>query len=279
MAKRKDPHKNVVCITDTHGGCQAAICGADPVPLDDGGLYMPSRYQKILWNRWEQFWGEWVPMATRKEPYCVVHLGDAIDGDHHGSKTQISTNTDVQLAIAEKLLKPVVAKCDGRYYHVRGTEAHVGKSAEWEERLAKSLDAVPDRDGRRARWVLWKRIGPGLFNFMHHIGTTGSSAYESTAVYKELVEAYNEAGRWEDEAPQGIVRGHRHRNLETRVPCAKGYAMAIVVAGWQLKTPFAHKIPGGRQSEPQIGGTLIRMGDEEAYARHKVWRLDRPAEE
>ena len=88
-----------------------------------------------------------------------------------------------------------------------------------------------------------------------------------------------EAGRWNEEAPQGIVRGHRHRNFECRVPSANGYAMAIVVAGWQLHTPFAYRIPGARQSEPQIGGTLIRVGDEEPFARHRVWHMARPAAE
>jgi hypothetical protein len=54
--------------------------------------------------------------------------------------------------------------------------------------------------------------------------------------------------------------------------------MAVVVPGWQLKTPFSHRVAGARQSEPQIGGCVLRCGDEEVFARHKVWRITRPKE-
>jgi hypothetical protein len=39
------------------------------------------------------------------------------------------------------------------------------------------------------------------------------------------------------------------------------------------------KIPGARISEPQIGGILIRQGDEEFYYRRWVRSFDRSREE
>jgi hypothetical protein len=52
-----------------------------------------------------------------------------------------------------------------------------------------------------------------------------------------------------------------------------------VTPAWQGKTPYVWKIPGARISEPQLGGIVIRQGDEEFYYRRKVWSFDRSPEE
>ena len=193
---------NVICISDIHAGCKMALCPPGEIRLDDGGTYKGSKFQRKMWTWWREFWDEWVPRVTRGEPYAVVFNGDAIDGVHHGSTTQISHNLVDQARIAKMILAPIVEMCEGRFYMIRGTEAHGGSSLASEESLAESLNAIPDEEGRYARYELWKYIGPenkrlcGLAHFMHHIGTTSSSAYESTAVHKELAEAFYEAGRW-----------------------------------------------------------------------------------
>ncbi len=272
-----DVTRNIVVISDTHFGCRLALCPPEGVQLDDGGHYSPSDAQKAIWAWWEHFWHEWVPQVTHGEPFSVVHNGDAMDGTHHGSTTQISQNLMDQREMGYRVLKPIVDLCEGRYYHVRGTEAHVGKSAADEEELAKRLEAVPNDEGQYARWDLWMGIGKdSLCHFSHHIGTTGSNHYESTAVHKELNEAFTEAGRWSCQPPNVVVRSHRHRCIETRIPGARGYASSLVTPGWQLKTPFAYRIAGGRQAQPQIGGCLIRQGDEELHTRHCVWTPPRP---
>ena len=80
----------------------------------------------------------------------------------------------------------------------------------------------------------------------------GPSWNESTcyAVHEELNEAFTEAGGWGNKPPDVVIRSHRHRCIETRIPNAKGYATSFVTAGWQLKTPFAYRIVGGRQAVP-----------------------------
>src|SRR5260370_29961508 len=47
-----------------------------------------------------------------------------------------------------------------------------------------ATSAIPTPDGQHARWELWKQVGKGLVHFSHHIGTTGTNHYESTAVHK-----------------------------------------------------------------------------------------------
>lgn len=270
---------NAVFISDTHSGCGLALCPPEGVTLDDGGEYHPSLLQQKMWGVWEAFW-QWVEIATRGEPYHLVHNGDAIDGSHHQSTYQITHNLTTQRRIAFNILKEPVARTvavGGTYWHIRGTEAHVGKSGQEEEALAKELGAKPSDNGNYARWELRLRVGKALVHATHHIGTTGSAAYEATGVHKELTEAYVEAARWGHEPPDVIVRSHRHRNVQTEIHTKKGNAFAFVTAAWQLKTPFAYRIPGGRHSQPQLGGSVVRYHDGEIFTRHFVYSLEPPA--
>ncbi len=230
-----EPIYIIIILSDLHCGCQFGLC-PNTVKFDGGGHYESSTFQKKVWQRWGYFHEEWVPKVTKGEPYVLVLNGDVLDGVHHGAKTQITQNLSDQSDIAELILRPIIEKekCV-KYYHLRGTEAHSGKSGEEEERLAKLLGAVPDEYGNYARWEMWFRLKTALVHFSHAIGVTSSSAYESTAVYKEMVEAFNEAGRWRDEPPDVVVRSHRHRQFETRIATKKGYGISLVTPGWQLK--------------------------------------------
>ena len=273
--------RNLVVVSDTHAGCRLGLCPPSGVTLDDGGTYLPSPFQEKVWQLWREFWDEWVPEVTHGEPYSVVHNGDVIDGVHHGSTTQISHNIDDQVRIAIAVMSPIVDTArasGGQYYHIRGTEAHVGQSATHEERIARELEAVPNADGQHARYDLWIRVGDALVHLLHHIGTTSSSAHESSAVNAELVAEYVEAARWREEPPDFIVRSHRHRSIAVDMDSAKGYAAAIVTPGWQGKTPFAWKVAGARLSVPQFGGVVIRNGDTGAHYRRKVWVVGRSEE-
>ena len=275
------PLNNLVVVSDLHCGCRLGICPPGGVQLDDGGTYQPSALQEKIYAMWRSFWDEFVPEATRGEPFGVVVNGDSIDGVHHNSTTQFSHNIGDQIRAAEELLRPVVKACAGRFWMVRGTEAHVGSSAVSEEGLAHALKAIPNTEGQCARWDLWKELGDGkLVHLLHHIGTTGSQAYEATAVHKELVEEFVEAGRWHRKPPDCIVRSHRHRHFETSISTGTdsgetGRALAVVTPAWQGKTAFAWKIPGARLSTPQFGGVLIRYAHERLFCDAKIWTVNR----
>lgn len=278
----KNKIKNIIVVSDLHVGCQYGLC-KNTVQLDGGGSYEPSVFQKEVYEKWLEFWNDWVPKVTKGEPYAVVCNGDIVDGNHHGSVTQITHNLADQGKMAVDIMQPILNKknCED-FFMIRGTEAHVGQSAENEEKIAKSLNAHKTKEGAYSRFELWLEFGKNksLCHFTHHVGTTNSAAYESTAIYKELVEAYNEAGRWKEKVPDAIIRSHRHRAFECRVPTSSGYGIAIVSPGWQLKTPFTFRLGLGRSSTPQIGGYLIREGDEDGlYTRFKVWKLSRTSTE
>lgn len=267
--------RNIVVVSDTHVGCCLALLHPDGALLDDGGTYAPSRMQRKIWSVWESFWGEWVPRVTQGEPFVVVHNGDAIDGVHHNSTTQWSHNLADQGEHAYTVLKPVYDACEGRYYHIRGTEAHVGRSACEEERLAKRLGAIPNEEGQHARYDLWLRVGGKLCHFLHHIGTTSSAQHETSALNAEWAAMNADAGRFGREPPRVVVRSHRHRSSEVRLPTPDGQAVVFVTPAWQLKSAYAWKIAGARVTTPQLGGSIVRVSDEgEIYTRHHVVSVD-----
>jgi len=270
--------KNIVVISDIHAGCRYGLC-PPVIKLDHAGTYTASKYQKILYKKWVEYWREWIPIITKGDDFILVLNGDMVDGSHHGSKTQISQNYADQANIFYKLMEvPLANKKLKAIYFIRGTEAHVGKSAEQEEQIARTINAVPDEDGNFSRYDMWYELGDtkSLIHFSHHIGTTSSAAYESTAVFKELVESYNDAGRWNERPPDCIVRSHRHRAMIINIPAANGMAYSAVTPGWQLKTPFVWRLGLGRSSQPQIGGLVIRENTAGyLYVASRTWTLKR----
>lgn len=266
--------RNLVVISDLHIGCQLGLAAPTGHRLDNGGRYRPTRAQRAVWRIWDHFWSQWVPQVTHREPFDLLINGDLMDGVHHGSTHQWSHNLGDQAVAAYEILAPIADRA-AHLYIVRGTPAHAGEAGVEEERLARRLGAVPDRDGRHARWELWKHIGGYLINATHHIGTTASSQHEVSAINAELASLFTEAGRWGHQPPDIIVRSHRHRCAELRLPAERCYASAFVTAAWQLKTPFSWKVAGGRVTTPQIGGSLIRLGDQELHTRHFVRDIGR----
>lgn len=265
---------NLVVISDTHVGSRVAVM-PDSFQLDDGGTVTPSKLQLGIRAWWNEFWDDFVPAATKREPYDVVFNGDVVDGAPHGSVAHMSGLMDDQCNAAIALLKPAFRKAKNVHF-IRGTEAHVAKNAELEERVAKAVGAVPDETGRYARWELWKTVGDRLVHFLHHIGTSGSAAHEVSAVNAELTACLVEAARWGEKAPDMIVRSHRHRASEIRIPGTRGWMSAVVTPAWQAKTPFCYKIPGARLAPSQIGGIVIRFNPKEnalytiPFVRHIV---------
>jgi len=286
---------NLVVVADLHCGCKLGLCPPEPQLLEGGGTYRPSRFQRKVWGWWETFWNEYVPAATHDEPYAVVFCGDTLEGEHHGSTTPITNNKADQARIAEKAITAVLnPNRITKVYFIRGTRAHDDEAGMALEQLAKTLsNVVPvsrTRDGFYSRWELWTRVGHSLVQCMHTIGTTSSAQHETSALNAEIARVWADCARWRREPPQLLVRAHRHRSCEVRLPTRETprgksrygtacYAGCFVVAGWQGKTPYQYVTSAGRTSTPQFGGSIIRQGDQELHTRHCVWTLEPDREE
>lgn len=268
-----------VIVSDLHAGCQYGLC-PPKIRMDGGGVYRQSVAQRHLWRHWRYLWTEMVPQWTEGRPFVLVVNGDAVDGRHHGATTQWSQNLADQSRCARECLELAFGLSPWQaLYWVRGTEAHAGPAGESEEDLAKDMGAVPDSIGNSARMELWLRLAGGLAHITHTIGCTGSPAYETTALCREYVDAAGESAKWHLPAPDWVVRSHRHRHCEVRVPTKHGRATVVVTPGWQLRTPWVFKSSGGRALLPQIGACALIAGQSEFYSRSYVHALERSAPE
>ncbi len=269
--------KNLVIISDLHQVHPLSVCHPDGFRLDGGGRYKPSKLQKKLYEHWKSFWSEWVPLVTRRKGFVLCLNGDALEGRHHGSTDQ-PQNLAVHSQACYDLLEPVVKRAEA-FYFVRGTEAHGGPSGEDEERLASALNAVKTPEGMYTFWEVWFRLGKGLVHVTHHIGTSSSMAYEVSALGREISNAASESARWGLEMPDFTVRSHRHRYDVATMPGKHGQISCITTPGWQLKTSYTFRHSGARNATPQVGGILIKAGDEDPiYHRPCVWNMPRPKE-
>lgn len=269
MPKKPTEITNIVTISDSHFGSTLGLC-SPKVRLDDGGWYTASPVQEKIWGFWKDFW-KWTFNLIGDEPFALVHNGDIVDGDHHGTTALFSHNLKDQENLAVKVMSPIVERA-ALYFQIRGTEAHVGQSASFEERVAERLGAVVDEEtGQHSRWELCVELGHEIIHFSHHIGTTSSVAYESSALMREIAATFMEAGQWGQRPPTVLVRSHRHRYCEVKPPNCR----ILVTPGWQGKTSFVFKMD--RMRMPQFGGVIIRLNDngKGVHARERVYTLSR----
>jgi hypothetical protein len=261
----------IIVVSDTHVGCQFALC-PEFCTLAAGGTYRRSSIQTWIYEQWHDFWHVWVPEVTKGEPYGVVFNGDSIDARHHGAITKWTQDHVDMAAACIDLLRPICDRAAAVYF-VAGTEAHAGQAFEHERNIASALGAVPDAAGNPVHQILRLDLDGWLVDCQHHIGTTSSMAYESTALCRELTEAFADAGRNGLRAPHVLIRSHRHRPFRLESPSSRGDATIATTAGWQLRTPFVGRVMGGRVQSPIVGGLLVRTGNDDIYVRSRNYVL------
>ncbi len=266
--------KAIAIFSDTHVGSYAGLCPPSGIHLDNGGTITPSKFQDTTWRMFEDFWGRFVPATTRgAEKVIVVHNGDAIDGNHHEA-VDIVPSVQSQEAAAIEIFRPIVKRYPD-FYMVRGTEAHGSKSEQSTERIGKELGAVGDSEaGIFSWWQLWLDLDGVIVQLAHHIGTTSSAAYETSAPMRELIAGMVEAEQWGQPMPRVFVRSHRHRFVPVSVPSKQGRIHLIVTPAWQLRTPHVERID--RMRLPHIGGVVILVDGGECQIREKLYPIAPP---
>lgn len=215
---------------------------------DEGQIIQATKAQEWIYQSWLDYWDYVKQLAgvstrRRKNRLIVIHLGDIIDGQHHGALQMLSNLAD-QEDMACELLRPIVAMSDG-YYQIRGTEAHAGMSAQSEVRISRELGA------KACEWELDLEIDGVLYNCSHH-GRAGSRDWTSSAANVAAEVSLDRAltGR---EIPAYILRGHRHKldDSGAKLPGVR----AIACPSWQLQNAYGYKIANGKRAD--IGGLIF----------------------
>ncbi len=254
-----------------------ALC-PPKIELDDGGVYEASKAQRWLWQNWLAFW-ERVEKVRDKEKAKLYQVwnGDLTEGSHHGSTQILSGNSSVQAAVVAATMKvPLDLKPD-KLWLIRGTEAHVGKSGEGEEKIADGLSRdkrpiVKDGDtGTSSHWHAKMEVQGVRLDFAHH-GRIGQRPWTEQNIVNLLAfQIWVEHHRRGEPPPHFAVRSHFHTFADT----ANAHPTRVIqTPAWQLHTAFAHKVV--TESLADIGGVLILIRDGAAAVEPVIFKPKGP---
>lgn len=264
----------IVVVSDLHVGSYSGLMPADGIRLDNGACIMPSSVQQMLIDFWRHFWETFVPTVTKgcKKIQAVIN-GDVIDGNHHGA-VDLIPNVNDQRRGAIAMLRPIRERYPLAI--VRGTEAHGGVSDQDTEAVAQALETVKDDGtGNYSWWQYWLECAGVTFQFAHHIGTTSSAAYETSAPMRELVAGLVENSQWGLPMANVYVRSHRHRYIPVMIPAQGDKDIALYITpAWQLRTPHIERID--RMRLPHIGGLVFVCEDGKCQAIKKLYEMPKP---
>lgn len=249
----------VIAITsDQHCGSTVALC-PPKIALDDGGVYNASKAQRWLWVGWTTFWKR-VEAVRKQERASLIQVynGDMVDGDHHGTAQILSGNPTAQAAVVNAALHVPKALSPDQMFFIRGTEAHVGKSAAFEERIALGLrkdghPVVGDTDtGNASHWHAKMEIDGVRLDFAHH-GRMGQRPWTKGNITNLLAfQIWTEHHLRNEPPPHLAVRSHLHQFWDT----ANSYPTRLIqTPSFQLATAYVHKVAA--ESIADVGGCIV----------------------
>lgn len=180
------------------------------VKLDNGGTYKASKGERFLWKSWCTHWEKIGNFASKNDLSVTLILnGDALEATAKERSNQIITKNKAKIIeYAFDTLEPALDVCTSVFV-IRGTEFHTGQSGEYEELLARDINAEKDGDNY-SWWQLYANFDGILFDIEHHgpLGrlpwTLGNALNRLTV---ELLIGYNKIG---SKMPDIAIRSHNH---------------------------------------------------------------------
>lgn len=269
--RRRRTIQRIVVLSDGHVGSTVGLWPGSH-PIEGGGEYAANKYQLWLHECWQEMLAE---VASFRPKPIVVFNGDALQGVNYKDGQLITNKVDVQAMAALKVYQPL-RKLAARWYQIRGTEWHEGKSSEHVELMARMLDAT--RDPASGQWSWWElyldveRDGGGpVIHFAHHVGVSSVPWYEATVPLRDTLLQLAELWRFYGlRAPnlRMVVRSHRHRFIYVKAPPDIHVA---VTPAWQLKTAFAYKKASSML--PEIGYLVLEWDGLDLVVRERIFEL------
>jgi hypothetical protein len=235
-------------------------------PLDDGGDYLASPGQRSLWRNWQDFCQKAQDTANAwKAPLVSVFNGDLIETDHKLRSHQIITRNKATLQrMTQEVMRPLVDYSE-QVYIVRGTEAHVGPSAEYESMAAQDLTNNVGPDEKRGIYSWWNLdldVNGTTFDISHH-GKLGQLPWTKVngamSLAGQLIIEYVEEGL---KPPKVAIRSHLHRYADTGTNFDS--IRLIATPAWQMATAYVHRSVRGRK-RADIGGLIFVCYPEGTY--------------
>jgi hypothetical protein len=250
----------VAIVGDTHVN---STIGVMPpyTELWDGGSHRAGPVQRWVWRKWGVYWDEVEALKQQHSaPLYVVANGDCLDDPHHPTTRVVSEHKPTILAMAAKVYERPRQLAD-HFFVVRGTNAHTGVDACYEELLARDLDAEPDpQTGDASWWALYFEASGVTFDVTHHPQTSGRLPWtEKSAAVRmshNIKDRYHEMGTT---PPDVACRAHVHYFADSGIDTKP---RTFYGRPWQLTSSFGHRLGAGQYVRP-IGGLIFICRDGE----------------
>jgi hypothetical protein len=195
----------ILVISDLHCGHRAGLTPPRWQIKPSG----PERH----WTKREKFsviqkesW-EWYSRNVKASgPYgLIVCNGDAIDGrgERSGGTELIATDLEEQCDMAEVCIQQAMSR-GTKLVMTYGTAYHTGQLEDWENRIASNLKA--EKIGSHE----WIETHGKVFDFKHHIGSSGIPHGRHTAVSKDRLWNLLWAARSQQPNADVLIRSHVH---------------------------------------------------------------------
>jgi len=246
-----------VVVSDFHSGSNFALFLNRQWQGLKTAIVSARSVQQRIRQRFEIFAAE-VRLAREYKRVELIHNGDAIDGDHHASG-DVCTQSELEQAnihveLMGEFQKMIGWQAGDQLWYTKGTPVHV---KEYEEYIAKELNAVPDGDYYAHNFLKLDTNGTHSW-FVHHGKGRGDGANEGNGVRNWLKGIYFEALKDVRRVPDIVYTGHVHD------PTYSSYIYrekmnfktihGIILPSWQAKTEYAHMV--APVSRNKIGGIM-----------------------
>lgn len=267
----------VIVVADLHINSTVSL-SPPVVNLDDGGTYRASRTQRWLWSCWTDFWAGVNRDATGYRKVLIVN-GDLGELDTKRRSVQLITaNKSTILSEVRDVLE--VANWDALYI-VRGTPAHVGKSAWLEEEIGKDFDAVESMPDVHSWYQIRATVNGKRFDIAHHTNGISKLGWnENSAASRIGTQAiWNYVVDRGVEAPDVLDRAHNHR---CPPPIQVKNTHVYLCPCWSAMTEYGYR-QGFENIIPSIGGLVHYVEEDgtidtrqylyEPLKERKVWQM------
>ena len=238
----------LLCISDTHIGSTVAVRKPE-FELDDGDTTFASPGQRWLWDRLLEVANK----AKKYKPILVLN-GDIAEGDFKNRSYQMITRNKATIkSLAVDTLDPL-CKIAKKIYVVRGTPAHVGKSAHLEEEIAKDFGAEGPSEKVYSHWYLPLMIDNIQVDIAHHTTAGGKPFSAASAANRTADRVMQEYLREREPLPHLVLRSHVHLWSDS-------YDLfpirAIHLPAFTFATEFVNRIAPGTIAD--IGAVMVHI--------------------
>lgn len=265
-----DSIKTLLVVSDTH--CNSVIgLGKPTVDLDDGSQVSASVARRWLLGTFEDI----LEQAEKKrngDLYGILN-GDIIETDakqRHATELITRNNEEARQATID-VLEPFFNLCKSVYV-TRGTEAHVGEQAQWEESVASNFDnVIRNPDTGRASWYHLPLDFDGVrLDICHHPrgGGSGRPMNKQAGVNRIASDVLFEYANDGERVPDLVIRSHLHGYRDSYDAFR---TRAIITPPMSLLTAYTYRL-GINRSE-KVGAVLIYCNHGEYFVEPLLYAV------